>query len=114
VYAREQLVFYSVNWLYNTIQLSFDIALLTGSSEVHLHASAVQLQQASIAEQLCAKDLPKVPTWQLEWNSNLRPSGRKALNPPLSHQVMVSHWYMQRFIYLLNGISGSAKIGRLR
>ena len=26
------------------IQLSFDIALLTGSSEVHLHASAAQMQ----------------------------------------------------------------------
>src|SRR6218665_1172445 len=31
--------------------------------------------------QLRVKDLPKVPTWRLEWDSNLRPSGRKALNP---------------------------------
>jgi len=31
------------NW-YNTIQLSFDIALLTGNSEMHLHASAAQMQ----------------------------------------------------------------------
>src|SRR6218665_992389 len=30
--------------LYNTIQLRFDIALLTGSSEVHLHALAEQMQ----------------------------------------------------------------------
>jgi len=30
---------------YNTIiQLSFEIALLTGSSEVHLHASMTQMQ----------------------------------------------------------------------
>jgi len=28
---------------FNTIQLSFDIALLTVSSEVHLHASAAQM-----------------------------------------------------------------------
>src|SRR6218665_3694240 len=31
--------------------------------------------------QLRVKDLPKVPTWRLEWDSNLRPSERKALNP---------------------------------
>ena len=31
--------------------------------------------------QLQVKDLPKVLTWRLEWDSNLRPSGRKALNP---------------------------------
>src|SRR6218665_11536 len=28
--------------------------------------------------QLRFKDLPKVPTWQLEWDSNPPPSGRKA------------------------------------
>jgi len=28
----------------NTIHLIFDIALLTGSSEVHVHASPVQMQ----------------------------------------------------------------------
>ena len=32
------------------------------------------------------KDLPKVPTWQLEWDSNLQPSVRKAPNP--SHPTM--------------------------
>ena len=32
------------------------------------------------------KDLPKVPTWLLEWDLNLLPSGRKARNLPLSHQ----------------------------
>ena len=31
--------------------------------------------------------MPKVPTWWLEWDSNLRPSGRKAPNLPLSHHV---------------------------
>jgi len=29
---------------YNMIQLSFDIALLTGSSKVHLHALGMQMQ----------------------------------------------------------------------
>src|SRR6218665_1724509 len=37
--------------------------------------------------QLRVKDLPKVCTWQLEWDSNLRPSGRKAPNLPLSHHA---------------------------
>src|SRR6218665_952647 len=37
--------------------------------------------------QLRVKDLPKVPTWWLEWDSNLRPSGRKALNLPLSNHT---------------------------
>ena len=48
---------------YTTTQLIFDIALLTVSSEVHVHASVAQMQQASrpIAEQLCAKNLLKVP-----------------------------------------------------
>jgi len=30
------------------------------------------------------KDLPKVPTWWLEWDSKLQPSGREAPNIPLS------------------------------
>ena len=33
---------------------------------------------------LWVKDLPKVPTWQLEWDLNLQPSKRKAPNLPLS------------------------------
>ena len=39
------------------------------------------------ARQLRVKDFPKVSTWWLKWDSNLRPSGRKAPNLPLSHQV---------------------------
>src|SRR6218665_674912 len=33
------------------------------------------------------KDLSKVPMWRLEWDLNLRPSGRKAPNLPLSHHA---------------------------
>src|SRR6218665_1890020 len=33
------------------------------------------------------KDLPKVPTWQLERDSNPRPSGRKASTLPRRHHV---------------------------
>src|SRR6218665_1707992 len=32
-------------------------------------------------------DLPKVPTWRLEWSSNLRPCGCKTTNLPRSHNV---------------------------
>src|SRR6218665_1063702 len=37
--------------------------------------------------QLRVKDLSKVPTWRLEWDSNLRPSGRKAPNLPMNHHT---------------------------
>ena len=37
--------------------------------------------------QMQVKDLPKVPTWRLEWDSNLQPSGWKAPNLPLSHHT---------------------------
>ena len=33
--------------------------------------------------QLQVNDLPKVPTWWLEWDSNLRPFSRKALTLPM-------------------------------
>src|SRR6218665_635801 len=41
--------------------------------------------------QLWVKDLPKVLTWWLEWDSNLRPSGRRAPNLPLSHHASQVH-----------------------
>jgi len=37
--------------------------------------------------QLQVKDLRKVPTWRLEWDSNLRPFGHKTLNLPPSQHV---------------------------
>src|SRR6218665_400182 len=37
--------------------------------------------------QLRVKDLPKVPMWQLEWDSNPRTFGRKAINLPMSHHA---------------------------
>src|SRR6218665_2390921 len=37
--------------------------------------------------QLRVKDLPKVPTWRLERDSNTRPFGRKATNLPLSRHA---------------------------
>jgi len=37
---------------------------------------------------LWVKDLPKVPTWRLEWDSNLQPTERKAPNLP----ALTLHW----------------------
>ena len=37
--------------------------------------------------QLRVKDLPKVPTWRLERDSNPRPFGRKVTNLPMSHHA---------------------------
>jgi len=37
--------------------------------------------------QLRVKDLSKVPTWRLEWNSNQRPSAPKAPTPLLSYHA---------------------------
>src|SRR6218665_879576 len=42
------------------------------------------------------KDLSKVPTWRLEWDLNLRSSGWKSLNLPLSHRA--SLWLYCGFI----------------
>ena len=41
-------------------------------------------------------DFPKVPTWRLQWDSNLRPSGRKAPNLPLSHHNMMLVYSLTR------------------
>ena len=40
------------------------------------------------------KDFSKVPTWRLEWDSNLRPSARKAPILPLSHNALTFPIYM--------------------
>ena len=36
---------------------------------------------------LPVKDLPKVPTWRLEFDLNMQPFGRKASNLPLSYHA---------------------------
>src|SRR6218665_538351 len=41
--------------------------------------------------QLQVKDLPKVPTWRLEWGSNLRSCRCKAPNLPLSHHLLPNY-----------------------
>ena len=51
------------------------------------HWCCVGVKTPKRCRQLWVKDLPKVPTWRVEWDSNLRPSGRKAPNLPLSHHA---------------------------
>src|SRR6218665_3038470 len=44
----------------------------------------------NLHRQLRVKDLPKVPTWRVERNSNPRPSGRKASTLPVRHHVRLN------------------------
>src|SRR6218665_221999 len=69
------------------------------SSSLLLLRGAPHCGSASVSElintpkryrQLRVRDLPKVPTWRLESDSNLRPSGRKASNLLLSHHTSQS------------------------
>jgi len=41
----------------------------------------------------------KVPTFWLEWDLNLQPSGRKATNLPLSHQAPLTFKMSQNSIF---------------
>ena len=43
--------------------------------------------------QVIIKDLPKVPKWRLERDSNMKSSGRKTPNFPLSHHAPLSYGY---------------------
>ena len=51
------------------------------------HWYCVRVNTPKCYRQLWVKDLPKVPMWRLEWDLNLRPSGCKAPNLPLSHHA---------------------------
>ena len=51
------------------------------------------------------KDLPKVHTWRLEWDSNLLPSGRMALNLPCTTDVT---WHL--FLHMLANIIYSSVV----
>ena len=45
------------------------------------HWYCVRVNMPKRYRQLQVKDLPEVLTWRLEWDLNLRPSGRKIPNP---------------------------------
>src|SRR6218665_2278183 len=62
------------------------------------HRYSVGVNTPKRYRQLRVKDLPKVPTWRLKWDSNLRLSRCKAPNLPLRHHALcVNH---QRSIYI--------------
>ena len=46
---------------------------------------------------------PKVPTWRLEWLSNLWPSGRKAPNLPLNHVLNHAPRMLRFYIMSMGG-----------
>ena len=59
--------------------------------------------------QLQVKDLPKVPTWRLERESNPRPSGWKSSTQPMRHRVQQIIMYgryfgLQALIPVITGI----------
>src|SRR6218665_95609 len=56
--------------------------LLYSEAYTAIH-TVTELTRRSVA----GKNLPKVPTWWLKWDSNVRPSGHKAPDLPLSHRA---------------------------
>ena len=64
------------------------------AAQVHYYSETLPTQNGYCAgvsrkghRQLRVKDLPKVPTWRLERDSNPRPFGRKASNLPMRHNA---------------------------
>ena len=71
----------------------------TSSSPLLLSTDTVSefYAEAPQAKFLQVKNLPKVPTWRLEWTSNLWPFGRKASNLQMSPYAPQSYqhtWYL--------------------
>ena len=61
------------------------------------HWYCVRVNMPKCYRQLWVKDLPKVPTWQLEWDLNLQPSGRNLSNLQLSHHAPRTHMHLECF-----------------
>src|SRR6218665_1532461 len=60
------------------------------------HGYCVEVNPPKHYVQLRVKDLPKVLTWRLKWDSNRRPSGRKApLQPSITGTVSFIHSFIQ-------------------
>src|SRR5688572_30927314 len=87
----KRLVFIHFRYLYSApsrflLRGALDYSVDT-ESEFHAEAH----------EQLQVKDLPRVPMWRLEVDSNLQPSGCKAPNIPLRHHA---HLCMYVYVYM--------------
>ena len=83
---------------------SFIQATFIAPLQVHYYSEALPPLQgycvgiprrSPMHRQLRAKDFPKVPTWRLERDSNLRPFGRRASNLSISHQAL---WFSSSIV----------------
>ena len=69
--------------------------------QVHYYSEALQTQYGYCVgsltpkhhRKLRVKDLPKVPTWRLERDSNPRPFRQNATNLPMSHHAPLIKWW---------------------
>ena len=78
-----------------------DIFIHLFKSTTAQHWYCVRVNTPKGYRQLWVKDLPIVPTWLLEYDLNLRPSGRKAPNLPVSdHAPQSKSNQNQRITYL--------------
>ena len=64
--------------------------------------------------QLWIKDLPMVPTWRLEWESNPWPSGWKLSTQPMRYHVPQIFERVSHCVFLYCGFSGQSKDTMLR
>ena len=91
-YIKYCIVFIHWATLSIVLYLSISIALLSAWAIQELSRlqqwHCVKVNTPKRCRQQRVKDLPKVLTWQIEWDPNLRPSGWKAPNPPLSHHTL--------------------------
>src|SRR6218665_791904 len=55
--------------------------MIAGYYRVEFNRKAATQGATSLYMQLRVKDLSKIPTWRLKWDSNRRPSARKATEP---------------------------------
>ena len=78
------------------VHSSFIQAISDAPLQVHYYSEALPIQHGYCVgvcltskrhRQLRVKDLPKVPAWRPEQDSNLRPFRRKAMNLPMSHRA---------------------------
>ena len=89
-------IYHICNYLYCIVFIHFYSASLSmNHSEVRLHHSyCVGVNPPKRYGQLRLKDLPEVLTWRLEWDSNMRPSGRKAQNLTTTPQTLADLKYL--------------------
>src|SRR6218665_200404 len=68
---------------------SFIQAISIATLQVRYYSARILVPEfhAEAPQTIAIKNLPKVPTWRLEEDSDPRPSGRKASTLPMHHYV---------------------------